>query len=98
MVYGMAREQTGLQTDPTGFVCLYFSVEQTISILRNGKSIGVGIPPVLVIWLEKAEGIVGIPHSEINSTIGSVKVEQVEDTTTVKVTMKPPGDPQGPTG
>ena len=73
LMYSMGETNYGWTTDPTTFTAVFFSVEQVIAILRNGQSIGVGLPPKLIDWLVKAEGLTGTQRSEMES---SFKVEQ----------------------
>lgn len=66
-VYSIARAQTGLNVgfDISALVAGFYCLGEAIKILKNADAVGIQLPPVLLDFVSKAEGITGADRQEI---------------------------------
>lgn len=66
-VYSIARSQTGLNVgfDISALVAGFYCLGEAIKILKNADAVGIQLPPVLLDFVSKAEGITGTDKQEI---------------------------------
>jgi phage-related holin len=68
LIYGIIRTNQSFPIDPAWLpsaLTLFYSTTEAISIMRNMDAIGVSLPPKILDWLIKAEGLTGADKREI---------------------------------